>query len=42
MITEIDKEKATVHYHLPLSNSENRKVAAEVLSIVTLSGAGGI
>jgi site-specific DNA recombinase len=28
---EIDKDRATVHYQLPLPNNENRKVAAEVL-----------
>ena len=39
---EIDKDKATVHYHLPLPNSENGKVAAEVLPIVTPGGDRGI
>ena len=37
---EIDEDKVTVHYHLPLPNNENRKVAAEVLPIVPPSGAG--
>ena len=37
---EIDKDKATVHYHLPLPNSENGKVAAEVLPIVHYGGDG--
>ena len=39
---DINKDKATIHYHLPLPNNENRKVAAEVLPIVTPGGAGGI
>jgi len=39
---EIDKDKAAVHYHLPLPNNENRKEAAEVLSIVTPGGDGVI
>ncbi len=39
--TEIDEDKATVHYHLPLPNNENRKVEAEVLPIVTPGGEGG-
>ena len=38
---KIDKDKATLHYHLPLPNNENRKVAAEVLPIVTPGGEGG-
>ncbi len=38
---EIDKDKATVHYHLPLPNNENRKVAAEVLPINTPGGPFG-
>ncbi len=32
---EIDKDKAAVHYHLPLPTSENGKVEAEVLPTVT-------
>lgn len=38
---DIDKDKATVHYHLPLPNNENRKVEAEVLPIDTFGGAEG-
>ncbi len=36
-----NKDKATVYYHLPLPNNENRKVEAEVLPIVTPGGEGG-
>jgi site-specific DNA recombinase len=39
---DINKDKATVHYHLPLPNNENRKVEAEVLPIVTSGGDRGI
>ncbi len=39
---EIDEDKATLHYQLPLPNNENRKVAAEVLPIDTPSGDRGI
>jgi len=35
---DINTDKATVHYHLPLPNNENRKLAAEVLPIVTPGG----
>ena len=38
----INTDKATVHYHLPLPNNENRKLAAEVLPIVTPGGDRGI
>jgi len=36
---EISKDKAMVYYHLPLPQDEERKVAAEVLPIVTPGGA---
>ena len=39
---EINKDEARVYYHLPLPQDKKRKVAAEVLSIVTPCGAGGI
>ena len=38
---DINTDEATVHYHLPLPNNENRKVAAEVLPIVIPGGEGG-
>ncbi len=39
---EINKNEARVYYHLPLPQGEKRKVAAEVLPIVTPGGAKGI
>ncbi len=39
---EINRDSVMVHYHLPLPQGEKRTMAAEVLPIVTLGGAGGI
>ena len=39
---EISKDKAMVSSHLPLPQDEERKVAAEVLPIVTPGGDRGI
>ena len=38
---EINRDRVIVYYHLPLPQGENRKVAAEVLPIVTPGEEGG-